>query len=115
LAIEDSAAQALIFDPRLYSERAAKIQERVPGCLLLSLGPGGIGKDLCALAAAARPAPLIAPQVTADDPYRLSYSGGTTGRPKAVIGTQRTGAAVLMIQLAEWECLPRSASWCVLL
>jgi fatty-acyl-CoA synthase len=103
LAIEDSAAQALIFDPRLYSERAAKIQERVPDCLLLSLGPGGIGKDLCALAAAARPAPLIAPKVTADDPYRLSYSGGTTGRPKAVIGTQRTGAAVLMIQLAEWE------------
>jgi len=56
-------------------------------CLLLVPGPGGIGRDLCALAASTRPAPLIAPTVTAEDPHRLSYSGGTTGRPKAVVGS----------------------------
>jgi fatty-acyl-CoA synthase len=101
--IADSASRALVFDPVKYSERAASVQERAPGCLLFALGAAGIGADLCALAAAIRPDRLIAPAVAPNEPYRLSYSGGTTGKPKAVVGTHRTGAAVLTIQLAEWE------------
>jgi len=101
--IEDSDSQALVFDPTKFSERAAAVGERARTCCLLAFGPSEVGDDLCARAAAFRAGPLVAPNVRADDPYRLSYSGGTTGRPKAVVGTQRTGAAVLHIQLAEWE------------
>jgi len=101
--IEDSQARALIFDPVRFHERAVAVHGRAAFCQLLALGPCPVGSDLSALAAATQPAPLVAPQVTADEPYRLSYSGGTTGKPKAVIGTHRTGAAMLTIQLAEWE------------
>jgi fatty-acyl-CoA synthase len=101
--IEDCQARALVFDPAKYHERAVAVHERAAFCQPLALGPSPLGRDLSALASSTTPAPLTAPQVTPDEPYRLSYSGGTTGRPKAVIGTHRTGAAVLTIQLAEWE------------
>ena len=49
------------------------------------------------------PEPLRAPELIGEDVYRLSYSGGTTGRPKAIVNTHRMGLALLTIQLAEWE------------
>ena len=33
----------------------------------------------------------------------LAYTGGTTGKPKGVMGTYRSGAAMTQIQMAEWE------------
>jgi fatty-acyl-CoA synthase len=101
--IEDCQARALVFDPVRFYERAAAVHGRASFCQLLALGSSSMGVDLSALAAGTTPAPLSAPQVTADELYRLSYSGGTTGKPKAVMGTHRLGAAVLTIQLAEWE------------
>jgi fatty-acyl-CoA synthase len=101
--IEDCQARALVFDPVRFHERAVAVHGRAAFCQLLALGPCSVGMDLSALAASTQAAPLTAPQVAPEDPYRLSYSGGTTGRPKAVIGTHRTGAAMLTIQLAEWE------------
>src|SRR5438874_2651917 len=41
--------------------------------------------------------------VAADDVAGLAYTGGTTGKPKGVMGTYRSGAAMTEIQLAEWE------------
>ena len=34
---------------------------------------------------------------------RLSYSGGTTGKPKAIPGSPRVGAQALQIMLTDWE------------
>jgi fatty-acyl-CoA synthase len=101
--VTDSGMEALIFDPDTYAVRGAELAGRLPGLTMLSLGPAGVGSDLCHIAAALLPQPLAAPVSTGDQPYRLSYSGGTTGKPKAVIGTHRTGLAVLDIQMKEWE------------
>ncbi|NGY06992.1 AMP-binding protein [Solimonas terrae] len=101
--IADSAMDALVIDAPAFAERGAALAELAPTLKLLTLGPARSGTDLAALATRMQPAPLIAPQTNGDEPYRLSYSGGTTGKPKAVVGTHRIGIAVLNIQLAEWE------------
>jgi fatty-acyl-CoA synthase len=49
------------------------------------------------------PAPLFAPRVEGSAITRLGYSGGTTGKPKAMASTQRSAIAPLPIMLAEWE------------
>jgi fatty-acyl-CoA synthase len=102
--MEDAAAGALVFDPDGFAARAADIQARAAGGgHLLSMGASALGMDLNSLAARFDPEPLRAPELTGEDVYRLSYSGGTTGRPKAIVNTHRMGLALLTIQLAEWE------------
>jgi fatty-acyl-CoA synthase len=102
--IEDAAAGALVFDDERFAARAADLQARAGGALHpLSMGASALGTDLNGLAGRFNPAPLTAPELTGDDVYRLSYSGGTTGRPKAIVNTHRMGLALLTIQLAEWE------------
>ena len=39
----------------------------------------------------------------------ITYTGGTTGKPKGVIGTASSIAAMTQIQLAEWEWPDRDA------
>jgi fatty-acyl-CoA synthase len=110
-AIEDAGAGALVFDPDCFTARAADIQARAADSQaramgafnLLSIGASARSTDLNSLAARFDPAPLTAPELGGDDVYRLSYSGGTTGRPKAIVNTHRMGLALLTIQLAEWE------------
>jgi len=102
--VEDAGLDALVFDTASFSARAADIQAGAPRAInLLSLDASAAGTDLNALAASFTPMPLVAPRVTGDEVYRLSYSGGTTGRPKAIVNTHRMGLALLTIQLAEWE------------
>ena len=100
----DAGTETLIFDPAAFGERAAQLLERVPSLTrLLALGPTDVGENLLDLAAGFKPEPLVAPDVAADDVAGLAYTGGTTGKPKGVMGTYRSGAAMTQIQLAEWE------------
>ena len=102
--VTDAQIEHLVFDPARFGERAAAIRNAASeACTLWSLGACPTGRDLEALAATMSPAPLVPPPVELEEPYRLSYTGGTTGTPKAVIGVHRTGLAVLQIQLTEWE------------
>jgi fatty-acyl-CoA synthase len=102
--LEDAGIETLVFDPQYFGERAAALAERVPGLKnLLAFGPGEVGEDYIALAAGFDPRPLTAPDVDADDIPGLAYTGGTTGRPKGVMGSYRSGAAMTQIQLTEWE------------
>jgi fatty-acyl-CoA synthase len=102
--IEDAAAAALVFDAECFAARAAEIQARSTGVgHLLSIGASALGTNLNNIAACFDPGALTAPELTGEDVYRLSYSGGTTGRPKAIVNTHRMGLALLIIQLAEWE------------
>lgn len=107
--VEDAEILALMFDGDCFATRAADIKARAPRVRhLLSLGTGAsranaCGEDLNRLAALHMPAPLTVPDLTADTVYRLTYSGGTTGRPKAIVNTHRMALALLTIQLAEWE------------
>ena len=55
------------------------------------------GRRFCTAAAAA------CTQVVGDDIMRLGYSGGTTGKPKALASVQRTGVVTVQIIMAEWK------------
>jgi fatty-acyl-CoA synthase len=102
--IEDSGAETLIFDPDSFTDRARELAERVPSLKnLVALGPTPVGVDLTALASRFEPRPLVAPAVDPEDVVGLSYSGGTTGKPKGIMSTYRGGASMLQIQMSEWE------------
>jgi fatty-acyl-CoA synthase len=102
--IEDAAVCALVFDADCFVSRAADIELRAPQIRhLLSFGASALDTELNRLAARFDVAPLTAPELSSDDVYRLSYSGGTTGQPKAIVNTHRMGLALLTIQLTEWE------------
>ncbi len=70
---------------------------------MLSLGVGALGTNLLALADTFAEAPLVPPVLPPDAITRLSYSGGTTGTPKAIPSSPRVGAMALSIMLTDWE------------
>ena len=105
--IDDAEIETLVFDPASYSERAAQLQERCPRLRrLLAMGPSEVGQDLMALAEQFGPRRLSPPHVDPDAVSGLSYTGGTTGRPKGVMGTSRGATRMTMIQMAEWDIPP---------
>jgi fatty-acyl-CoA synthase len=102
--VEDAGMQALIFDPDHYQEQAAELRRRSPRLEhLLGFGPTEVGEDLAAAASAFAPGPLQPVEIDPETIVRLSYSGGTTGKPKAIMGSARYAAAALDILLKEWE------------
>ena len=99
----DAGVEVLVFDPTRFNERAAELAKQAPNMKLIAFGASQVAEDLCKLAERFTPAPLVAPKVTGSTIARLSYSGGTTGKPKALPGTQRSAIAAAQIMLAEWE------------
>ncbi len=74
-----------------------------PASRLLGFGPNDAGDDYLALADQFAPETLVAPDVHLEDLCTVVYTGGTTGRSKGVLMTQRVWQAMTWIQLAEWE------------
>jgi fatty-acyl-CoA synthase len=101
--LTDAGADVLVFDAGRFNERAAELQQRAPGLKLIAFGASNIADDLCKLAETFQPARLIAPKIDGSTVARLSYSGGTTGKPKALAISHRVSAACLQIMLGEWE------------
>lgn len=101
--VQDAEIDVLIFDAENYAERAAELAKQVPGLKLLAFGDSPLAENLCKLAEGFAPQKLVAPQVGPHDVMRLGYSGGTTGKPKALASVQRTGLATVSIMMAEWE------------
>ena len=62
-----------------------------------------VAVDLNAEAAKYSPRPLVAADLPPDHIGGLTYTGGTTGKPKGVIGTVQSITTMTTIQLAEWE------------
>ncbi|MFI5952706.1 AMP-binding protein [Cryptosporangium sp. NPDC051539] len=101
--LENAEIDTLVFDPAL-EEHVAAVAERAPRLRrLLSLGPSRLGEDLIALAAQYTPGPLEPPKVDSESLSSMSFTGGTTGRPKGVLSTYRGGAELTRIQMAEWQ------------
>ena len=106
--IEDAEISTLIVDP-VFAERAVALLDRCPGLTqVFTLGPvpdalEGRATDLVAAASAYDAQPLVAADLPPDHVVSLTYTGGTTGRPKGVIGTAGSMHAMTQIQLAEWE------------
>jgi acyl-CoA synthetase (AMP-forming)/AMP-acid ligase II len=101
--IQDAEIDTLIFDP-IDEERANALRELAP-CLrqLLALGPSDVGIDIAAAARKFPATSLRAAVVRGDQIDRIMYTGGTTGRPKGVVGTYASAAAVAAIQMADWQ------------
>jgi fatty-acyl-CoA synthase len=103
--LADAGIATLVVDAvPAFVERAAALLERVE-CLrtVLTLGPAEVGEDLVAAAAAQSAAPLKVAELEPDGIVSITYTGGTTGRPKGVVGTASSMAAMTQVQLAEWE------------
>jgi fatty-acyl-CoA synthase len=108
--LEDAGIGTLIIDPvPMFVERALGLLEKVPGLRqVLTIGPvpeelRHVGRDLAAAAETFDPAPLEAALLPPDHIVSITYTGGTTGKPKGVIGTAGGMATMTQVQLSEWE------------
>ncbi|OBH58440.1 acyl-CoA synthetase [Mycobacterium sp. E2479] len=108
--LSDAGISSLIIDPNpMFVERALALLEKVPGLKqILTIGPvpealGGVAVDLAAEAAKYDPQPLEAAELPPDQVIGLTYTGGTTGKPKGVMGTAASISSMTQIQLSEWE------------
>lgn len=108
--LSDAGISTLVIDPvPMFVERAVALLERVDGLKqILTLGPvpdelARVGRDIVAEAARFEARPLVAAPLPPDHVVSITYTGGTTGKPKGVIGTARAMATMTQIQLAEWE------------
>lgn len=108
--LADGGASTLIIDPvPMFVERAVGLLAKVPSLRqVLTLGPvpaelADVGVDLIAEAASYPPKPLVAADLPPDHIGGMTYTGGTTGKPKGVMGTVGSIWTMTTAQLAEWE------------
>ncbi|CAB4718207.1 MAG: AMP-binding protein [Actinobacteria bacterium] len=108
--INDAEITTITIDPvPMFVERALGLLERCPKLeKVFTIGPvppelSHIGQDLNAAAATFEPQPLEAVTLAPDHIVSITYTGGTTGKPKGVIGTSQAMSTMTQIQLAEWE------------
>lgn len=103
-AIEDGQVEVLIFDPAKYKGRAQELIQRTNRLrTVLSLGECDLGTDLLGFSRAIEPKPIEPRVFSPSTIFRLSYSGGTTGKPKAIPASPRAGAQSMQIMLSYWE------------
>ncbi|WP_306362103.1 fatty-acid--CoA ligase FadD8 [Nocardia sp. CC227C] len=108
--LADAGITTLILDPvPAFVQRARELVDRVPELTkVLVLGPvpselADVGVDFLAEVEKFEPEPVEATELRPDDVISVSYTGGTTGKPKGVVGTALTMATMTQIQLSEWE------------
>ncbi|BBY55175.1 AMP-binding protein [Mycobacterium koreense] len=108
--LADAGISSLIIDPTpAFVQRAVGLLERVESLRqILTLGPvpaelAEVGVDLTAEAAKYPARPLAVADLAPDHIGGLTYTGGTTGKPKGVMGTVGSITAMTTVQLAEWE------------
>lgn len=106
--INDAEITSITIDP-YFTERALGLLEKCPKLeKVLTIGPvpeelSHVGHDLVAAAATFDPMPLEAVTLEPDHLVSITYTGGTTGKPKGVMGTSRAMNTMTQIQMAEWE------------
>ena len=101
--LEDSAARVLVVDPASFGDRGGELAARAASLhTVLTLGPASYGTNLVAAVDSAGSA---TPRCTAvlDDPATLVYTGGTTGRPKAVLRLHRQYSHLAPATLMNFE------------
>ncbi len=101
--IRDAGVNVLIFEAERFEKAAADIKREEPGITLLAVGHSEIAPDIRKLAATFEPKKLVPPVIDGDYIGRRSYSGGTTGKPKAIPSAARSGQQCAMIIQSEWE------------
>jgi fatty-acyl-CoA synthase len=99
----DARISALVVDVPYFAERGAQLKAEAAASLqYFTLGAAEFGTDLPALAEQAE-AEVLKVLPSCDDIAWVTYTGGTTGKPKGVILTQGAMAAKSLISMAEWQ------------
>jgi fatty-acyl-CoA synthase len=100
--LEDAEVDGLVADTVHFGARSEELAAKAPSLLHFRIGPGTVGTDL--LAAADR-AGSTSPRdmASADDIALLSYTGGTTGRPKGAMRRHRAVTPWTSAILADFE------------
>lgn len=101
--LKDAQVEVLIFDAEKFEGHVEAMIEQMPDLKLMAFGDSVLGENLFSLASQFDPQPLVAPDVGPHDIMRMGYSGGTTGKPKAIPSCQRTGMVTLQLMLSDWE------------
>jgi fatty-acyl-CoA synthase len=102
--IEDAGIDTLVYDADHYDEMAAALAERAPGLRhVLSMGEAASRRNCVTASRAFEARPLVAPRPDPEALSRIAYSGGTTGRPKGIMCSNRSVATSTNIQLMTWE------------
>jgi fatty-acyl-CoA synthase len=100
--IEDADVAAVIIDAANYGHRAGEIAARLPDTRILTLGSADAGIDMMALAQRAAendPVDLSSACAMAT----LSYTGGTTGRPKGVAKSGGANGHVALQMMSHFD------------
>ncbi|MDH3992937.1 MAG: AMP-binding protein, partial [Gammaproteobacteria bacterium] len=101
--LQDAEISALVVDVPYFAARGEELKAGAPAKVTFySLGPSEFAVDLPALADQAEPEVLVDLPAYNDIAW-VSYTGGTTGKPKGVIMTQGSMAAKSLISMAEWQ------------
>ena len=101
--VEHAQIDTLIYDDS-FEETVREMKARAPGLRnLFSIGKPGIGESLNELSSRFEPGPLEAQPADPDEITGIAFTGGTTGKPKGVLGTNRSIAMVTQVLLAEFE------------
>jgi fatty-acyl-CoA synthase len=103
--LEDAGIETLFYDPSSYEERAMALKEKVPGLKrVIALAPTDNAPDLPTEAAKFGSRRLRSNvKGDPDTAYSIAYTGGTTGKPKGVVGTARSNSAMTTIQMTDWQ------------
>ncbi|KHK90170.1 AMP-binding protein [Novosphingobium malaysiense] len=101
--IEDAEIDLLVYDDG-FEEKAQELYRRASRLKhLVAIGKGGTGTALEELASGFIPHSLMPRRADPEAIARIAYSGGTTGKPKGIVVTQRGVVTSTLIQLTEWE------------
>ncbi len=113
--LNDAEITVLVVDP-YFAARAIELLELCPGLTqVLTIGPvpaelaeaarasGRTSADLVEVAAECAVTELVARLLPPDHIVSLAYTGGTTGKPKGVIGLAQSMNTMTSVQLSEWE------------
>lgn len=102
--VQDSDAWCLILEDRFFDTIDAIVKGSAV-TRILSVGTVDGADDLMALVRARTPDPVVC-EADSGGIAGLTYTGGTTGRPKGIIHTHRTLVANVLMCLAEWDWPP---------
>ena len=100
--LDKADAQVLIFDAA-FAERVAAVRHMVPKLTHLVRIGGDDGGNVAGFAdmIAAMPDGLPGIVIDEDDPFCMTYTGGTTGRPKGVLCSHRARAVTAHTVMVE--------------